>query len=119
LNDLILNFVVAAGAFAAAAPTIFAFKYPRQYFKFYRVFIWVLAALSLTLAICDGSIERAYEVTIPPQGFSAHDIQAINDHGFSSPVPPYAYVFLKGLALYVTLLITLPLWMARPDKLRH
>lgn len=119
VTDLVSNFIVAAAALAAAAPTIFAFKYPKQYFRFYYLFIWVLAVTSLSLAICDGSIERAYEVTIPPQGFSTHDIQTINEHAFSSTVPPYAYLFLKGLAIYMTLLTTLPLWLARPDKLRH
>ena len=69
MNDLIPNFVVAAGALTAVAPTIFAFKYPKQYFKFYSAFVWILAAISLTLAICDGSIERAYEITIPRKDF--------------------------------------------------
>ena len=116
MSDLLLKFLLTVGVFAAGALTFYAYKYPKPYFRFYCVFVWMLAALTISLAIWDGSIERAYQVTIPQKGFLYSDVQLINTYVCSYKVSPYLYIFLKGLVMYMTLLITLPLWMAGLGK---
>jgi uncharacterized membrane protein YsdA (DUF1294 family) len=65
VSDLLVKSVLTAGAFAGGALTIFAYKYPKAYFKFYCILIWVLAGVSIMLATLDGNIEHAYQVQIP------------------------------------------------------